>query len=102
MVVLDIMVISIPSRVRVAHTALELRIQEWKVARPLACSDGEAKSIDEREMISLLHYIIHHNRDSEYSSLCFAGMWIDRLRSLAWRMISSAPEAETRIHKSTS
>ena len=58
-----------PDRRRVTHTALELRITEWATAFSLVDSLGAAKSVREKNLLSLCHDIVYPNHDRDYRSL---------------------------------
>ena len=60
---------NLPTRIRVAHDATELRTAEWQTAAPLFEPHGIAKSPHEKAIVSLCHDIIHPNHDRDYRSL---------------------------------
>ena len=60
---------NLPSRSRAAKLADALRLQEWAIASPIGGSDGVAKSISEKTMMSLRHDITQPNHDMDYRTL---------------------------------
>ena len=60
---------NLPARSRVAKLAVELRGMEWNIAHPIAGSEGEPKSVNEKTLLSLGHDIVHPNHDRDYRSL---------------------------------
>ena len=60
---------NLPTRIRVAHSATELRTAEWQTAAPLFESHGTAKSFHEKTIVSLRHDIIYPNHDRDYRIL---------------------------------
>ena len=58
-----------PPRNRVARLASELRLHGWQVSYPLTQTQGMAKSLNGKTMVSLRHDIAFPNHDRDYRSL---------------------------------